>query len=922
MTNFIYDVLENLHKSGLDFSKLTFVLPSKRAGIFLNKELTKFIETPIFSPETISTEEFVEDLAQLKLLSNTELLFEFYTIYLELTPKTLQDNFDVFVKWGQIILQDFNEIDRYLIPQETIFEYISSIQEINHWSLDTNKTTLIENYLQFWRNLPKYYNSLTERLKSQKKGYQGLIYREAVNKLPPYVNNNQDKQFVFIGFNALNTAEKIIIETLLKNNLASIYWDIDKTFIDDSIHDAGYFARQHKNTWTHFETHPFNWITNHYAKEKNITIYGVPKQIGQAKTIGSILQNNYLNKSNSTAVILGDENLLIPVLNSIPKNVDIVNVTMGTPLKSTSLASLFENIFAFKKQNKKRFYYKDVLAILSHEYIRPLLNTNGDDLVAAQINYIKKKNVTYINLNKLYAFFPEHKDILTIIFESWQNNTTKAIQSCGQLIHYIKTYLRINKDKNLLALEYLYRFNTLFNELERLNSTYNHITTMSTLHSIYKELLSSETLDFKGEPLQGLQIMGMLESRVLDFENVIITSVNEGILPSGKTNNSFIPFNVKLENKLPTYKEKDAIYTYHFYRLLQRAKNIHILYNTEVDALKGGEKSRFINQLEQEGTHTITHKIITTDAPIFENKLLEIQKTTDVINSLKQIAEKGFSPSSLTNYIRNPIDFYNQKLLGVYEQEDVEETIAANTFGTVIHNTLEQLYTPLIGNTLTVNNIKALQQQAPMLVTKEFESNYKKEDVTNGYNLIALEVAKRYISNFLNYEIADIKKGNTITIIALEKKENITLPIPELDFKVNLTGTVDRIDNYNGTTRIIDYKTGKIEQNKVEVVNWEDITTDYTKYSKSFQILTYVYLLNAKQEFTTPVEAGVISFKNLNNGFLKFSKKDKSGAYAKKDTFISQDTLDNFFEELKKLVLEIMNPEINFIEKELKPNTF
>lgn len=916
MTSFIYDVLKELDQKEYNFNKLTFVLPSKRAGVFLKHELTKFTTTPIFSPEIVSTEEFIEAIAQLNTISNTEVLFEFYSVYLQLTPKPIQDTFDAFSKWAQIILQDFNEIDRYLIPQNKIFNYLSAIQEVEHWSLSANKTPLIENYLNFWKKLPQYYKLLTERLTNNKKGYQGLIYRTAVTNLQQFIKHNTDKTFVFLGFNALNTSESTIIQELLAQKLALIYWDIDSTFIKDPIHDAGYFARQHKTTWKHFKDHPFNWITNHYKSKKNITIYGVPKNIGQAKAVGTLLKSTNTKNKSLTAVVLGDENLLIPVLNAIPESISAVNVTMGMPLQSIPLASLFENIFTLQKNNTNRLYYKDIINILTHEFVHPLFHKNNTNYVTQYIETITKNNTTYTTLTQLETVFNAHKALITLLFTPWHTVKT-AINNCIQLIYLIKEHLCLEKDKNLIPLEYLYRFNTLFNELTRLNDTHKHLETITALHNVYKELLSSETLDFKGEPLQGLQIMGMLESRVLDFETVIITSVNEGVLPSGKTNNSFIPFDVKVENKLPTYKEKDAVYTYHFYRLLQRAKNIYILYNTEIDALKGGEKSRFINQLELETTHSITHRILTPEVPTFTKKLLEIEKTPAVLEDIKRLADKGFSPSSLTNYIRNPIDFYNQKLLGVYELENVEESIATNTFGTVIHNTLELLYTPLTGNTLTVNNITQLKTKAALIVAQEFEKNYKKEAITNGYNLIAFEVAKRYITNFLNYEIEDLKKGNTITIIALEQKESITLPIPELNFKITLTGTVDRIDSYNGTTRIIDYKTGKVEQNKVEIINWEDITTDYTKYSKSFQILSYAYLLNAKKAFTTPVEAGIISFKNLNNGFLKFAKKDKQGRGAKKNTTITQDTLNNYFKELKKLILEIANPKVHFVEKEI-----
>jgi ATP-dependent helicase/nuclease subunit B len=469
----------------------------------------------------------------------------------------------------------------------------------------------------------------------------------------------------------------------------------------------------------------------------------------------------------------------------------------------------------------------------------------------------------------------------------------------------------------LLSLEYLYRFNELFNELSRLNLEYHHIKDVSTLFSIYKELLSSETLDFQGEPLQGLQIMGMLESRVLDFETVIISSVNEGVLPSGKSNNSFIPFDVKLENKLPTYKEKDSVYTYHFYRLLQRAKNVYILYNTEADILTGGEKSRFITQLELEGIHKINHHIIVPQVPIIETSLNTIEKNEDLLNKITAVAERGFSPSSLTSYIRNPIDFYYQKILKIKEHDNVEETIAANTLGTVVHNTLQDFYEPLIGKFITVEIIKNLKTDIYKTVALHFKKEYKEGDITKGKNLIIFEIAKRYVSNFLDFEIKELKAGNQIKILAIEAENKVIITIPELKFPVKLTGKVDRVDQYNGITRIIDYKTGRVEQSDVEIVNWENITTDYKKYSKSFQVLAYAYMMHLSSDIELPVEAGIISFKNLSNGFLKFSKKDKAGNGARKDSLITAETLDNFEVELQQLILEICNSNIPFTEKEI-----
>ena len=918
MTSFIYDVLKDLEIHSKDVSKLSLILPNKRAGIFLKMEWSKLNKTTGFLPEIIAIETFIEELSQLRFLSNTELIFEFYEVYLELTPLKERDSFDSFSKWAPIVLQDFNEIDRYLIPQNQIFEYLSAIQEINHWSLEPNSTPLIKGYLSFWKKVHTYYTKFTAHLLQKGEGYQGLIYREAVENLEAYIQNHPDKSHVFLGFNALNASESTIIQELLQQDRAKIYWDIDQTFLDTPQHDAGYFIRQHQKNWNHFKSQPFKWVSNYYTKPKNISVVGTPKNIGQVKYVGALLQQLWTeNKLQNTALVLGNEDLLIPILNSIPSCIEDINITMGLPLKQIPFSAFIDQWFQLHKDPTPLYYYQDVIGVLSHQFVRPLFQTQDQDAAQLIITTIKHQNLISLSKDQIIAIAPDHKENLELLFETWNDQPNKAIERVLTLIFKLKDHYTKSKNNHLLALEYLYRFSEIFNHLQRLNITYSYITSIKVLQSLYKELLSLETLDFKGQPLKGLQIMGMLESRVLDFETVIIVSVNEGVLPAGKTNKSFIPFDVKIENGLPTYKEKDAVYTYHFYRLLQRAKNAHIIYNTEPDVLSGGERSRFITQLEFEAHHNLDHKIVIPETPQITPQLLTVKKTPEIISKLKTVAAKGFSPSSLSQYIRNPIDFYNQKILGVKADILLEETVAANTFGSIIHNTLEAFYKPFIGQILEPAMLMGLKPKIDATVTYYFKELYKEGDITQGLNLISFEIAKRYVSNFLNYELACINKGDEIIIEAIESKMAVAIDIPGLQTPIQLIGTIDRIDVCNGTRRIIDYKTSQVSQSEMELVHWDDITSDYKAHSKSFQIMTYAYMLNTEAPFTTPVEAGIISFKNLKSGLLKFAKKDKLGAYAQKTTLLSTDLLVRYEHELKTLILELFNPEIDIIEKEV-----
>ncbi|NQX85383.1 MAG: PD-(D/E)XK nuclease family protein [Flavobacteriaceae bacterium] len=919
MTSFIHEVLLDLKEKHFDISDLTFILPSKRAGTFLQKEISKIYKQTLFAPTIYSIEHFVEELSNLNILSNIELLFEFYTTYKSITPKATQDSFDAFSKWAQVLLQDFNEIDRYLIPQKKIFNYLSAIQELNHqhWSLDECQTEMTKNHLEFWKKLFKYYTEFTTRLLTKRKGYQGLIYREAVEHVTTYIERHLEVHHVFIGFNALNTSETRIIQEFLQNGNASIYWDIDRVFMEHHMHDASLFIKQHKTSWSYFENKSFNWISDNYRNKKNIEVLGIPKNIGQAKYIGALLKT--LNDGRSPkdiAVILGNENLLFPILNSIPDTIDTFNITMGFPLRLIPMSSLFDQLFAIHKAGKSDYYYVDIIALLSHPSLSVLFLHRDINYAEVLIQHIQSNNIVQITLDELLTVTPEVAITINLLFDPWKNDPTKALKQCMQIIYKIKETLS-DPIKHRLTLEYLYKFHNVFNTLNTLSLSYTHLDSITSLYSLYKEILSAETLDFQGEPLEGLQIMGMLESRVLDFDTVIISGVNEGILPSGKSNNSFIPYDVKLENGLPTYKEKDAVYTYHFYRLIQRAKKVYILYNTEPDVIDGGEKSRFITQLEIEGIHNINHHIVTPKTPKLNSDLRVITKTPTVLNQIKKIALKGFSPSSLSSYIRNPLEFYYQRVLELKDYDKVEETIAANTLGTVIHNTLEDFYIPLINNVLSESSIKEMQTKIETTVSKHFKKAYKAGNTTKGKNLIIYEIAKRYISNFLETELQAIKQGYHIKIIALERKYEVEVRIPQLEgVPITLKGTVDRIDECNGVLRIIDYKTGKVEQNKVEILDWNDITRDYDKYSKSFQLLMYAYMIHCEHPLEKPIEAGIISFKNLKSGVLKFAKKDHVKGKIKTHQITAELMLE-FETQLHNLILEICNPSIPFIEKEI-----
>lgn len=893
---------------------LVVVLPNKRAKVFLLEELKKSATHNLFAPEIISIEEFIQNVAGIRSVDSVELLFEFYNVYLSVTEKSKQEPFETFANWAKTLLQDFNEIDRYLLDPNHVLKYLENIKEIEHWAVDIEKRTdLIENYLLFWKKLPEYYHAFYDFLLNKGIGYQGLIYREAVENLNHFSENNQN-QFIFAGFNALNHAEEKIIQHLLALDTAKIYWDIDETLLNDSFHDAGLFQRKFKSDWIYYKTHPYEWITNDFTETKNIQVIATSKSIGQAKIAGHIIEKHITeNESNlqNVAVVLGEENLLLPLLHSLPDTVEALNITMGFSSKNNPAQLLIAKLFKLHSNALSRnpssyvMYYKDVLDILTHPLIEPYV------FAGELVNRINKNNFTFITHKKLQELHPDGNTLFELLFQKWDIPSVDVLKNISQILLQIKAKLSYDDESEKIANAFVYSVFKAINKMISYFTEHQKIDDIKTLHAIYKQVIEVAEVSFEGEPLNGLQIMGVLESRVLDFETVIITSVNEGKFPAGKSNNSFIPYDVKRELGLPTFKEKDAIYTYHFYHLLQRAKNIYLIYNSDSDGFDSGEKSRFITQLEVEKqpNHNLTFQYYNPDVPNIAHQPIIIPKTESVLDRLREIAENGFSPSSLTTYIRNPILFYFQRVLRISETDEVEENIAVNTLGTIIHGALEELYRPFIGRILTKTDIEGCFAKIEGEVLNQFKLVYKEGEIKKGRNLLAYEVAKRNVSNFLKLELDALEKGDEVQIIALEETFERKLEDPRLPFPVLIKGNVDRIESRNGRIRIIDYKTGKVEQKSVTLKDWNGLIEDI-KNDKIIQVLAYAFMFEEKAN-GHEMEAGIISFKNLKSGFLPFQfKQDKEIT-----EIISPEIMANYVDQIVILLQGIFDSDTAFTEK-------
>jgi len=911
MQSFISETLDSILKTTKSFQNVIFILPSQRAKVFLKQTLKDKISVG-FLPQTLNIEQFVQQVSGIEKADSIQLLFHFYTIYKNLEKNP--DSFDTFSSWAFTVLQDFNEIDQHLVDTNEIFEYIKDIERLKKWSVTGTftETEFMKDHYSFLEKLNNFYPPLYQFLLDKKIGYQGLMYREACNNIDGYIEKNANKKFFFLGFNALNKAEELLFQKVLESKNAAIYWDLDEAFFN-SNHQAGTFIRKYKKEWKYYEKNPLQTLSNSFSERKNIQVIGASKNTTQIKYAGEILEK--FTDFKNTALILADETLLPITLNSLPKNINAINITMGYPLKDIPTTSLLFSVFQlFVSQEKlqktlvNEFYHKDVVRFLKHQSVYKILSENKNAIVDKFTEEIGKENLIFISKKKIENILKDAavpvKDAISSIFSSY----TTINEFLDRILNLIAL---LKEDVPALEKEYLFRFHTAFTQLKTLQTTYEYFTDLKTLSLFFKQLITSETLSFQGEPLRGLQLMGMLETRVLDFENIILTSTNEGVLPASSQQNSFIPFDVKIEFGLPTFKEKDAIFSYHFFRLLQRAKNIFILYNTEHDVFGSGEKSRFVTQLEMM-RDDIVYKNISPKVIPSKTILKEVAKNGATLERLRELAEKGISPSALTNYLHNPISFYKQKILKIKEFDDVEETVAFNTLGTVVHETLDELYTPFVGKFLSLEKVSNMEKEAKDLVVKHFKIQFKNGDLTTGKNRLIFEVANRFVSNFLSKEKALLKdEKNKLKIIATEENLSAQIDIKGIDFPIKLHGQVDRVDELNGVLRIIDYKTGMVTGLNLKVPEFENLRDE--KHLKAIQVLLYAYLFTKSKNynFKQPLEAGIYSFKNLNSGFLPI---DFSLPRKKPETNITAEKLEEFIAELKLYITEIYNPEIGFIE--------
>lgn len=923
-------VFEN-YKDNLE--QLCIILPNKRGALFLKNYLAQTYGKTIWLPTIISAEELITELSGLKTLEEIDLICYLYDSY-KICYGTEAENFDSFAKWGQLILQDFNEIDRYLADSEQLYENLKDIKVLENWSLGAETLSEYQtNYLKFMNSLGAIYKHFSHFLASKNWAYQGLAYKFAVQNFDTNTYPDQFHKMIFCGFNALNAAELNIFNKLHIQKKADILWDVDNYYLTDNNQEAGLFLR---NNFNLFQQKAPSFIADHFREEKEIKIISVPKQIGQAQVVKQSIQKFIDDKIplDKVAIVLANEKLLWPVLQQLPPEVQHVNITMEYPLRYTSTYSLIEQLLqlqiSFTKQNRqhKTIYHKDLVALLRQPIFASYLTNKDPQLSLSKIiDQLTHRNISFVSSKILFQLFNSNNEPLILL----QPITSVKI-ICDQFLVLLQNIKELfiaqpQNNQSSLELEYLQIIIKNFNRLTEIIQKYPHFNDILALKQLFNQVVGSASAPFIGEPLRGLQIMGVLETRTLDFDHIVFVNVNEGVLPSGKTVNSFIPNDLKRAFGLPLYLKKDAIYAYHFYRLLQRASDVIITYDSETDTFGKGEKSRFVTQLqlEMQVTHPnikITEEVaLYPEFPSAQENVITIIKDDEILAPIYKKATSNeefgaLSPSGLITFKECALKFYFRYSAKLKETKEVEESAEANTFGSILHLCLENLYKDLISSVLNTEQLKEKLKIVESTVHNAFTTFFDNPEIV-GKGILQKEVIKVYVEKLIKNDISFInklqKENHYLTLNKLEQEFSAPLQINinNVPTTIYVKGKIDRIDSYQGKVRVIDFKSSIKASDKFSFTSFEELFLNID-YNKQFQLIMYAWLLH-KNNYCAPeqMQPCIIPFKN----FLeepKYISKDKN------PLAFTNEFLNDFENELRRFIEIIFDKSQPFSQTEDK----
>lgn len=890
--------------------RVLVVFNNHRSQLFLQnhfQQLSMSNGATFFLPKATVIDDMVSELSGLEIVKNEFLLFELYTIHIELGgDQRKYQTFEEFISFGDMMLGDFFEIDRYCVDADDIFLNLHNLKAVGEWDIESpNLSDRQRQYLDFYHSLSQYYHRLHDRLLSRQQAYAGMAYRHVAENISSLADRCNYEHIYFVGFNALSECERRIIGEYVRRGKATLLTDGDTYYYDDRMQEAGYFLRKHSREFDslgHYGPSLFG------SGKKEITIVECPENVLQCKYTGQLLSNHrpWLNDAESTAIVLADESLLIPTLNALPDNEDEqqhykVNISMGFNFADSTLNAMVTRLLAlYRRGNDRGYYHTDLLEAMSDLYLQHLAGV--DDLRRTVGHYLEKESRVRCTTSEIANLLPN--DRLLFLFPE----SMPSVDEVLDIVRRLCTMLTDSDiaESNLTLRPALESLIEIVDYIERLQADYHYIASLDTLERIYSRIAQRHSISFIGKPLQGLQILGMLETRNLDFKHVILLSTNEGVLPSGRGNNTMIPHELKRHFGLPTYEEQDSVYAYHFYRLLQRAEKVYLLYSSETESAGKGEESRFIKQVRNElakrfPDHITLHEQVarpalhssstTPHAPFPEG-----QKTEAVMQRIAQVAERGFSPTALNNYIDCPLKYYYSNLLRINESDTVEDDIDSSQLGECVHNILKHIYEPCIGHHVTTETLGKALRQLPELMDQEFGLLFRHGRSTEGRNEFLRSVAQTQLTHVLRREKRLIEEGHRIDIVALEEDmEPYTLSTDAQP--VRLAGRVDRIDRLDGHLRIIDYKTGRVDDSEISIRGELD---EQNMPGKWLQLMCYTLIFRRMHGGNEPVSAGIYPLRNLQSG-VKLASWDGT-------TTIDDENLDAFEHFLHATIDRLMDP--------------
>ena len=867
MQPFLQLVAHDLYtKIGNDLSRTVLVFPNKRANLFFNEYLAEESDQPIWSPAAMSISDLLQKLSVQKAGDPIRLVCELYKVFKEETGS--RETLDDFYFWGELLISDFDDVDKNMVDADKLFsnlqdlknlmddyEFLDEEQEeairqfFQNFSIE-RRTELKEKFISLWDKLGIIYHRYRENLAELGIAYEGMLYRNVIEQLD--TDRLKYDKYVFVGFNVLNKVEKEFFQKLQKAGKAMFYWDYDLFYTQRiSKHEAGEFI---KCNLIDFPNELPESYFDIFRKPKKIRYISASTENAQARFLFS--QTAQMGSEKENAIVLCNEALLLPVLHSIPQDVQNVNITMGFPLAQTPVYSFINAAMELQTNGYRpdtgRFTYEAVSKILKHPYTRQL----SDHATRLERELTKT--------NRFYPLPSELKkdDFLTILFTPQSN----IRELCDYLLRLIKSISILYRKEgeyddifNQLYRESIFQSHLKINRLYSLIESGELSVRTDTLKRLITKVLTASNIPFHGEPAIGLQIMGVLETRNLDFRNLIMLSLNEGQLPKAGGESSFIPYNLRKAFGMTTIEHKNAVYAYYFYRLIQRAENITLLYNTSSDGLNRGEESRFMLQLLVEGPHEITREYLEAGQSPQNTLEIQIEKTPEILRRLYRAYDTAqpesviLSPSALNTYLDCRLRFYYRYVAGLKTPDEVSAEIDSALFGTIFHLSAQLAYTDLTANgkmiqredleRLLRDEIK-LQGYVDQAFKQElFKVAPEEKPEYNGVQLINSKVIVSYLKQLLRNDL----QYTPFEMVAMEKKvsEKITIQTALGPLTLRLGGTIDRMDAKEGTLRIVDYKTGgspKIPANIEQL-----FTPSETRPNYIFQTFLYAAIMSRKQ---------------------------------------------------------------------------